>query len=337
MAILVVLGASWIVWMIQGPLGRGPTGASLVLLALLGLTVLPFALVLAAVWVLWRSPPLDDQCPRCHHALLAEQTTCPECGGTRSPLELRSLSARLQRARATRGLFVVSAIVFQQLILFAALLIAALLLVPTGRMVTKERGKSEASGRVFRVKAPEGAFDRPYNLSSRVTSHVLTMSSFAAPVPYLRSEVGLEVTIDGAFTAERDSQPIGHPHPISIARLVRSRSDLDALVAEMTGHMDALSIPRNRDPMRSEYDNFGMVAAGFWSSANSPNAGAIPPALQADRWQSIGAVEPAHIVLGIPVAVGLLAYVIARPPSRTRGRGDADQKKGPRSEAGATL
>lgn len=314
MAVLVIMGPPWILWLLQTRPGSGATNGHLMLLSVLTILILPTAILLSVVWVLARRPDQEDQCPGCGHRLLTDQRTCPECGGARHVPTLRRLSSAFVRGRSTYPMTFALATRFQAMLALMAFVVGALLLIPTPRLVVNQRLNGSSSGTVFSLSGPDG-IDYPFQFTCVVKSSVKTAASFAAPLPYLPSEVALDVDVQGTLGQERNGQAVGDVKPIAISKRVGSGSEAEALVSSMTCQNFGVPVAAARDPLVSDAALVRMTAAGYWPPA--PPTGAAPAATMAaaDRWLALGEVTSPWITFGVPCVIGAIAFLIARPRS----------------------
>lgn len=315
MAALSIAGPPWILWLTSTRPGTGQSYGHLYLLAALVVCVLPTVICLVAAWFFARRSDGEDRCPSCGHQLLSDQRTCPECGGGRQLSTFRRISSGFLRQRSSHPTLFAFAIGFQASLAFASFVVLALVLVPTPRLVSNQRARGRSSGTVFSVTPGDGP-DYPFTLTNEIKSRVTTAASFGGVVPYLPSDVALDVVVQGTIGTERNGESVGEAQPFSIAKMVRSRSDIEALAAELTCTSLGLPVTPSRDPLISEAGLFRMIASGYWPA---PSAGGPTPTgtmAQADRWLALGEVSSPLFNLGIPSAVGVITFLVARPRRR---------------------
>ena len=312
MTALAVVGPAWIVWLATTRPGAGQSFAHLYLFGVLVAGVLPGAVGLSAVWFFARRPDSEDRCPTCGHDLLHDQETCPECGGGRQVATIRRIYSEFARRRSSHPTIYLITIGFQHLLAFLSLVVLAHLLVPTPRVVATQRAKGAASGTIFNTRSSDGP-DFAFTLATEITSRVKTAASFGGMVPYLPSDVAVDVHIDGSIREERLQVPVGEPQTILISKVVRSRSDVEALAAEMNCGSLGISVAPSRDPLVSEAGLVRMIATGYWPAPNPSGPTPTATMAKADRWLALGETAPPLVTFGIPSVVGVFAFLIALP------------------------
>lgn len=314
MAVLAIMGPPWILWLLETRPGAGATNGHFMLLSVLTLLLLPATILLSFIWLLARQPDHEDLCPSCGHRLLTDQRTCPECGGARHVPTLRRLSSAFVRGRSTYPLAFALATGFQALLALTAFVVGALLLIPTPRLVVNQRLNGTSSGTVFSPGGPDG-IDYPFQLTCVVKSSVKTAASFAAPLPYLPSEVALDVDVQGSIGQERNGQTLGEAKPIAISTRVSSLSEAEALVSSMTCQRFGVPVAAARDPLVSDAALVRMTASGYWPLTAPTGAAPAATMAAADRWLALGEITSPWITFGVPCAIGAIAFLIARPRS----------------------
>ncbi|MBL9121751.1 MAG: hypothetical protein JNL80_17740 [Phycisphaerae bacterium] len=317
MTALAVVGPAWVVWLVTTRPGAGQSFAHLYLFGVLVAGVLPGAVGLSAAWFFARRPDSKDRCPTCGHDLLHDQETCPECGGGRQVATIRRIYSGFARQRSSHPHLYAMVMSFQYALALVALIVLALLVVPTPRVVTTQRAKGTSSGTVFSVGSDDDP-DFPFTLTNEITSRVTTAASFGGVVPFLPSDVSLEVALQGRIGMERNGTSVGEARTISIARVVRSRADMESLASEMNLARHGIPVDPKRDPMASEAGLFLMIASGYWPAPN-PNA-PVPTATmaRAERWLALGESASPWLTFGVPGVLGALAYWVAFPRQHKR-------------------